>query len=60
MKEIKRTDIPEDGSWAELEDGKIYYRWFYPDKNDLNQGISRDIVPEAVKNIFSTQEESSP
>ena len=36
LKKINKTNIPEEGSWAELEDGNIYYRWFYPDKKDSN------------------------
>ena len=36
LKKIKRSDIPEEGDWAKLSDGNIFYRWFHPKKEDSN------------------------
>ena len=36
LKKINKSHIPEEGSWAELEDGNIYYRWFEPEGEDVN------------------------
>tara|TARA_B100001173_G_C16007959_1_gene556427 strand:+ start:37 stop:993 length:957 start_codon:yes stop_codon:yes gene_type:complete len=36
LKKINLTHIPEEGDWAKLSDGNIYYRWFHPEKEHFN------------------------
>ena len=37
LKKITISDIPEEGDWAELSDGNIFYRWFHPHKEIANE-----------------------
>ena len=37
LKKIKVSHIPEEGDWAKLSDGNIFYRWFHP-KKELSNG----------------------
>ena len=39
LKKICQSDIPKTGSWANLEDGNIYYRWFLPDDDISNSEV---------------------
>ena len=36
LKKINASHIPEEGGWAKLSDGNIFYRWFYPNKDNSN------------------------
>ena len=36
LKKINLTHIPEEGDWAKLSDGNIYYRWFHPEEEHFN------------------------
>ena len=31
LKTLTASDLPEEGSWAPLKEGNLYYRWYYPD-----------------------------
>ena len=37
LKRIEKSNIPDEGDWANLSDGNIYYRWFLP-KEELSNG----------------------
>ncbi|MFL2701980.1 MAG: alpha/beta hydrolase [Gammaproteobacteria bacterium] len=36
LKKINVSHVPEEGDWANLSDGNIFYRWFLPDKEHSN------------------------
>ena len=36
LKKINITHVPEEGDWAKLSDGHIYYRWFKPKEENSN------------------------
>ena len=36
LKKINISNIPEDGGWASLSDGNIYFRWFFPKEKTSN------------------------
>ena len=30
LKTLTASDLPNEGGWASLEEGNLYYRWYYP------------------------------
>ena len=30
LKTLTVSDLPAEGGWASLEEGNLYYRWYYP------------------------------
>ncbi len=36
LKKINVSHVPEEGDWAKLSDGHIFYRWFLPDEEHSN------------------------
>ena len=30
LKTLTKSDLPAEGAWASLEEGNLYYRWYYP------------------------------
>ena len=30
LKLLSESDLPAEGGWASLEEGNLYYRWYYP------------------------------
>jgi len=36
LKKMSVSHVPEEGDWAKLSDGNIFYRWFLPDKEHSN------------------------
>ncbi len=43
LKRIEKSNIPDEGNWANLSDGNIYYRWFLP-KEELSNGETLVLV----------------
>jgi len=48
LKTLTNSDLPLEGAWASLEEGNLYYRWYYP-----NIEVAKDEVVVLVHG-FST------
>ena len=36
LKTLTASDLPTEGAWASLEQGNLYYRWYYPEAQVAN------------------------
>ena len=36
LKTLTTSDLPTEGAWASLEQGNLYYRWYYPEEQVAN------------------------
>ena len=36
LKTLTASDLPAEGAWASLEQGNLYYRWYYPEAQVAN------------------------
>ena len=36
LKTLTASDLPNEGGWASLEEGNLYYRWYYPVEQAAN------------------------
>ena len=36
LKTLTASDLPTEGAWVSLEQGNLYYRWYYPEAQVAN------------------------
>tara|TARA_B110000259_G_scaffold185345_1_gene234183 strand:- start:962 stop:1933 length:972 start_codon:yes stop_codon:yes gene_type:complete len=39
LKTLSEPDLPAEGAWASLEEGNLYYRWYYPSAEVANNEV---------------------
>ena len=39
LKTLTNSDLPVEGAWASLEEGNLYYRWYYPNAEIANDEV---------------------
>jgi pimeloyl-ACP methyl ester carboxylesterase len=39
LKTLTNSDLPIEGAWASLEEGNLYYRWYYPNAEIANDEV---------------------
>ena len=39
LKLLSESDLPAEGGWASLEEGNLYYRWYYPETEFENNEV---------------------